>query len=144
MNDDLNDLLDGLGAAAAYSAVGLIVLIAGFIAVDLATPGNLRRQIWEDRNLDLTIVLASGLLANTMTVVTAILSSHDELGKGLVDTLGYGLLGAVMIGLVFRIVDLLTPGDLGKMVADDDHHPAVWVTFVTHIAVGAVVAASIS
>ncbi|MCK9248093.1 MAG: DUF350 domain-containing protein [Solirubrobacteraceae bacterium] len=144
MNDTLSDLLDGLGAAAAYSVVGLLVLVAGFIAVDLATPGNLRRQIWEDRNLDLTIVLASGLAANAMTVVTAILSSNDELGKGLVDAAGYGLLGVVLIGLVFRLVDLLTPGDLGRMIADDDHHPAVWVTFVTHLAVGAVVAASIS
>lgn len=144
MNDTLNDLLNGLGAGAAYSVVGLLVLIAGFVAVDLATPGDLRKQIWEDRNKDLTAVLASGLAANTMTVVTAILTSNDDLGKGLVDAAGYGLLGVILIGVVFKVVDLLTPGDLGAMVAHDDHHPAVWITVVTHIAVGAVVAASIS
>ncbi|MEV4422447.1 DUF350 domain-containing protein [Patulibacter sp. NPDC049589] len=144
MNDTLNDLLNGLGSAAAYSVVGLIVLIAGFVAVDLATPGDLRRQIWDDRNKDLTAVLASGLAANTMTVVVAILSSDDDLGKGLVDAFGYGLLGVILIGFVFKVVDLLTPGDLGEMVAHDDHHPAVWITVVTHLAVGAVVAASIS
>lgn len=144
MNDTLNDLLNGLGAGAAYSVVGLLVLIAGFVAVDVATPGDLRKQIWTDRNRDLTAVLASGLAANTMTVVTAILTSDDDLGKGLIDAFGYGLLGVLLIGLVFKIVDLLTPGDLGAMVAHDDHHPAVWITMVTHIAVGAVVAASIS
>ena len=144
MNDTLNDLLNGLGAGAAYSVVGLLVLIAGFVAVDLATPGDMRKQIWEDRNKDLTAVLASGLAANTMTVVTAILTSNDDLGKGLVDAAGYGLLGVILIGVVFKVVDLLTPGDLGAMVAHDDHHPAVWITVVTHIAVGAVVAASIS
>ena len=144
MNDTLNDLLNGLGSAAAYSVVGLLVLVAGFVAVDLATPGDLRRQIWADRNKDLTAVLASGLAANTMTVVVAILSSDDDLGKGLVDAAGYGLLGVVLIGLVFKVVDALTPGDLGAMVAHDDHHPAVWITVVTHLAVGAVVAASIS
>lgn len=144
MNDTLNDLLNGLGSAAAYSVVGLLVLIAGFVAVDLATPGDLRKQIWDDRNRDLTAVLASGLAANTTTVVVAILTSNDDLGKGLIDAAGYGLLGVVLIGVVFKVVDLLTPGDLGAMVAHDDHHPAVWITVVTHIAVGAVVAASIS
>lgn len=144
MNDTLNDLLTGLGSAAAYSVVGLLVLIAGFVAVDLATPGDLRKQIWQDRNKDLTAVLASGLAANTMTVVVAILSSDDDLGKGLIDAAGYGLLGVILIGLVFEVVDFLTPGDLGEMVAHDDHHPAVWITVVTHLAVGAVVAASIS
>jgi uncharacterized membrane protein YjfL (UPF0719 family) len=144
MTDTLNDLLNGLGSAAAYSVVGLLVLVAGFVAVDLATPGDLRRQVWTDRNKDLTAVLASGLAANTMTVVVAILSSDDDLGKGLVDAAGYGLLGVVLIGLVFKVVDALTPGDLGAMVAHDDHHPAVWITVVTHLAVGAVVAASIS
>ncbi|MGX6449658.1 DUF350 domain-containing protein [Patulibacter sp. S7RM1-6] len=144
MTDHLNDLLTGIGAAAAYSAVGLVVLVAGFLMVDLATPGNLRRQIWEDRNTDLTAVLASGLFANATTVVVAILTSSDDLGKGLLDAFGYGLLGVVLIGLVFKVVDRLTPGDLGAMVAHDEHHPAVWITVVTHLAVGAVVAASIS
>ncbi|WP_320672792.1 DUF350 domain-containing protein [Patulibacter defluvii] len=144
MTDTLNDLLTGIGSAAAYSAVGLLVLVAGFVTVDLATPGNLRKQIWEDKNKDLTAVLASGLIANSVTIVVAILSSNDELEKGLVDAAGYGLLGVVLIGLVFKVVDLLTPGDLGAMVAHDDHHPAVWITVVTHLAVGAIVAASIS
>jgi uncharacterized membrane protein YjfL (UPF0719 family) len=144
MTDHLNDLATGIGAAAAYSVVGLLILLAGFLTVDLATPGNLRRQIWDDRNKDLTLVLASGLIANTTTVVVAILSSSDDLGKGLIDAFGYGLLGVILIGLVFRVVDALTPGDLGAMVAHDDHHPAVWITVVTHLAVGAVVAASIS
>lgn len=144
MTDHLNDLATGIGAAAAYSVVGLLILVAGFVTVDLATPGNLRRQIWEDRNKDLTLVLASGLVANATTIVVAILSSSDDLGKGLIDAFGYGLLGVLLIGLVFRVVDALTPGDLGAMVAHDDHHPAVWITVVTHLAVGAVVAASIS
>jgi len=144
MSDTLTDLINGIGAAAAYSVVGLVVLVAGFVTVDLATPGNLREQIWTDRNKDLTAVLASGLVANATTIVVAILSSNDELDKGLVDAAGYGLLGVVLIGLVFKVVDWLTPGDLGAMVAHDEHHPAVWITVVTHLAVGAIVAASIS
>jgi uncharacterized membrane protein YjfL (UPF0719 family) len=144
MTDTLNDLVNGLASATAYSVVGLLVLVAGFVTVDLATPGNLRKQIWEDRNRDLTVVLASGLIANALTIVVAIWSSHDDLGKGLLDAAGYGLLGVLLIGLVFRVVDRLTPGDLGAMVADDEHHPAVWITVVTHLAVGAIVAASIS
>lgn len=138
------DLLNGLGAALAFSAVGLLVLIAGFVAVDVATPGDLRRQIWDDRNRDLTAVLASGLLANATTVVVAISTSDDRFLQGLVDAAAYGLLGVILIGFVFKVVDVLTPGDLGAMLAGDDHHPAVWITVVTHLAVGAVIAAAIA
>lgn len=138
------DLLNGLGAALAFTAVGLLVLIAGFVAVDLATPGDLRKQVWHDRNRDLTAVLASGLVANATTVVVAISTSDDRIVQGLVDAAAYGLLGVILIGLVFKLVDVLTPGDLGAMLASDDHHPAVWITVVTHVAVGAVIAAAIA
>lgn len=140
----MDDLVTGLLAAAAYTGVGLLVLLAGFVAVDLATPGNLRRQVWEDRNRDMTAVLASGLAANVLTIVAAILSSADDLGQGLAEAAAYGLLGVVLIGLSFELVDRLTPGDLGAMLAHDDHHPAVWVTCVAHLAVGAIVAASVT
>lgn len=140
----MDDLVTGLLAAAAYTGVGLVVLLLGFVAVDAATPGNLRRQVWEDRNRDMTAVLASGLAANALTVVAAILSSADRLGEGLAEAAAYGVLGVVLIGLSFELVDRLTPGDLGEMLAHDDHHPAVWVTCVAHLAVGAIVAASVT
>ena len=140
----MDDLVTGLLGTAAYAGVGVLVLLAGFFAVDAATPGNLRRQVWEDRNRDMTAVLASGLAANALTVVAAILSSADDLGEGLAEAAAYGALGVVLIGLSFELVDRLTPGDLGQMLAADDHHPAVWVTCVTHLAVGAIVAASMT
>jgi uncharacterized membrane protein YjfL (UPF0719 family) len=140
----VDDLVTGLLAAAAYTGVGLLVLLAGFVAVDLATPGDLRRQVWMQRNRDMTAVLASGLAANVLTIVAAILSSSDDLGTGLVEAAAYGLLGVVLIGVSFELVDRLTPGDLGEMLAHDDHHPAVWVTCVAHLAVGAIVAASVT
>ena len=140
----MDDLFTGLLAAAAYTGVGLLVLLAGFVAVDLATPGDLRRQVWMQRNRDMTAVLASGLAANVLTIVAAILSSSDDLGTGLLEAAAYGLLGVVLIGVSFELVDRLTPGDLGEMLAYDDHHPAVWVTCVAHLAVGAIVAASVT
>jgi uncharacterized membrane protein YjfL (UPF0719 family) len=140
----VDDLVIGLLAAVAYAGVGLLVLLAGFAAVDIATPGNLRRQVWHDGNRDMTAVLVSGLTANVLTIVAAILSSADDLGTGLTEAAAYGLLGVVLIGVSFEFVDRLTPGDLGAMLAHDEHHPAVWVTCVTHLAVGAIVAASVT
>lgn len=144
MNDAFDDLIPGLLGAAAYSAIGVIILVAGFVAIDIATPGNLRRQVWEDRNRDLTQVLASGLVAITLVVVAAILTADDDLGRGLVDAAAYGLLGVVLVALSFELVDRLTPGELGDMLAADAHHPAVLVTCVTHLAVGAIVAAAVT
>ena len=89
-------------------------------------------------------MLASGLVANATVVVVAIVTSADDVGQGLIDAAAYGLLGVILNGLIFKLVDVLAPGDLGAMLSADDHHPAVWVTVVTHLSVGALIAASVS
>lgn len=142
--DTLTDLAGGLLAGLAYSVVGIILLVLGFIAVDLVTPGRLRDVVYTDRNVNAALVLASGLIAIGTIVTTAIITSDDDLADGLTTTAGYGGLGVVLLGLSFLLVDRLTPGDLGAICTDDRLHPAVYVTIASHLVVGAIVAASIS
>ena len=82
--DFLNDLAFDLLAGLAYGAVGLVLLAAGYVAIDLLTPGRLGDLIYRDRNWNAAAVLSSGLIAIATIVVTAILTSHDDLDKGLV------------------------------------------------------------
>lgn len=140
----LTDLGFGLVTGLAYGAAGTALMVVGFLVVDLLTPGRLADLIWVQRNRNAALVLASGLLGTGLIVVSAILSSADDFSEGIASTMGYGLLGLVLMAVSFILVDLLTPGRLGEILVDGEPHPAAWVTAAAHFAVAAIVAAAIS
>lgn len=140
----MSDIVNGLGRTTAYGALGVVLLILGIVLVDILTPGKLGRQIWEDRNRNASILLSSALLGIGGIVFTAIWTTYDDFAKGLVSTAVFGLLGLVLMGVAFLVVDLVTPGKLGATLVDPEPHPAVWVTASCNIAVAAIVSASIA
>ncbi|WP_354641723.1 DUF350 domain-containing protein [Kitasatospora camelliae] len=139
----MNEIAHQLGEAAAYSGVGLLLLLLGVGLVDLLTPGKLGRQIWVERNRNAAVVLSSALLGIGLIVFTAIISTYDEFGKGVAAAGVFGLFGLVVLAVAFWAIDLFTPGKLGAILVDPDPHPAVWVTASTNLAVSAIVAAAI-
>lgn len=133
-----------LAAAAAYSAVGVALMAAGYALVDVATPGKLRELIWVERNRNAALLLASGLLGVGVVVTAAIVASEGDLALGLASTVGYGLLGLVVMSVAFLLLDLVTPGRLGEILAEPEPHPAAWVSAAVHLATSAIIAAAIS
>jgi Domain of Unknown Function (DUF350) len=127
----------------AYGGVGVLLMALGYMLVDIATPGSLRTLIWVERNRNAAIVLASSLASVGMIVTAAIVASGNDFGTGIVTTFGYGLLGLVLMTVAFVLLDLATPGRLGEILVDPHPHPAVWVSVVIHLAVGAIIAAAI-
>ncbi|MBC6457807.1 DUF350 domain-containing protein [Actinomadura sp. HBU206391] len=162
----LEDLVNEGGAALAYGAVGVALMALGYLVVDLLTPGKLGQLIWADRNRGAGLVLAAKLLGVGAIVTTAILTSEDSLGEGIVSTVVYGVLGIVLTSLAFLVLDAITPGRLGAIVveavtgdAGDERdspaatsqtssgpgiHPACWVVAATDLATAAIIAAAIS
>ncbi|MFI8418772.1 DUF350 domain-containing protein [Streptomyces sp. NPDC085479] len=140
----MTDIVNGLGRATAYGALGVVLLILGIVLVDILTPGKLGRQIWEDRNRNAAVLLSSALLGIGGIVFTSIWTTYDNFGKGLFSTAAFGLLGLVMMAVAFLVVDLVTPGKLGATLVDPEPHPAVWVTASVNLAVSAIVSASIA
>ena len=159
----LEDLINEGGAALAYGAVGVALMAFGFLIVDLLTPGKLGQLIWTERNRGAGLVLAAKLLGVGAIVTTAILTSEDTLGEGLVSTVVYGVIGIALTSLAFILLDAITPGRLGSIVvetvrgdAGDERdapravqpstgvHPACWVVAATDLATAAIIAAAIS
>lgn len=140
----MSDIVNGLGRAGAYGALGVVLLILGIVLVDMLTPGKLGRQIWEERNRNAAILLSSALLGIGGIVFTSIWTTYDNFGKGLVSTAAFGLLGLVMMAIAFLVLDLVTPGKLGATLVDPEPHPAVWVTASCNLAVSAILSASIA
>ncbi|MBV1855295.1 DUF350 domain-containing protein [Catellatospora tritici] len=140
----MTNVLHGLVAATAFAAVGVLLLLGGFLLVDLLTPGRLRHQIWAERNANAAVFLSSALLGIGAICFTSIITTYDDLMVGLFSTAVFGVLGLVLMAVAFLIVDLVTPGRLGEILVDAIPHPAVWISAATNVAVAAIVCASIS
>ena len=140
----IEDFAVGVGGTVAYAVVGIVLMGLGYGLVDLLTPGKLGDLIWRERNPNAALVLLSGLAGVGLIVVTAILTSDDAIGRGLISTVIYGLLGIVLMGVSFLLLDAVTPGKLGETVTEHALHPAAWVTAVVHLAVAGIIAASVT
>ncbi len=98
-----------------------------------------------DRNRNAGIIVASGLVAIGLIVVSAILASDGDLAEGLAESAGFGLVGILLLAVAYQVIDLITPGKLGESVmGEEGHEPMVFVTSAALLAVGGIVAAAIS
>lgn len=139
----VSDVFSEVGIAATYGLVGLVLMALGFVLVDVLTPGNLREQVWSQRNRNAAILLASNLLGVGIIVATAIAASQGNWGEGLLSTAAYGILGLVLMGVSFVVIDAFTPGKLGEVLMQQEANPAVYVNAASHISVSAIVAVAI-
>jgi len=134
---------DNLIAASSYSAVGIAAMAVGFVVLDLLTPGNLRAQVWVDRNRNAATLVGSNLASVAIIVVAAIIASEGGLARGLLYTAAYSVLGLVAMAVTFGLLTLVTPGRIGDALMDTEPNPAVRVHAVLHIAAACIIAASI-
>ena len=137
-------LAQGVVATLLYFVVGFLVLVLGFLALDLITPGKLRHQVYVDRNPNAAILLGANHLALAIIVVTAIMTSSDSLGQGLVDSAVYGTIGVVLQAVALRLLDVFVPGHLRNLVNEPKMNGAAWAVGISLVAIGAVNAAALS
>ena len=140
----MQTLVTDLLVTLAYGVVGVVLMGIGYVLVDVTTPGRLNELIWNERNRNAALLLASNLLGVGTIVVAAIVASEDDFVLGLIGAASYGILGLVIMAAAFLLLDLATPGKLGEILVDPEPHPAVWVSAVIHLASGAIIAAAIS
>ncbi len=137
-------MIASIGYAAAYALLGVALLVVGFAALDILTPGRLARHIWMERSVNAGIVLSAGFLAQGAIVFTAIWTNGEAgFGVAFISTIAFGLLGVLLQAVAFVLIDLATPGKLGEVVCAVPFHPASLVTASAQLAVSLVVVASI-
>ena len=137
-------MLESIGYAAAYTGVGIVLLILGFYALDLLTPGHLGRHIYEGRSVNAALVLAAGFLGQGAIVFASIWTNATSgFGDALLYTVVFGVLGVVLQAVAFIALDLITPGRLGHHLTEPQFHPASLVSGAVQLAVAAIIVASI-
>ncbi|CAG7284963.1 DUF350 domain-containing protein [Mycobacterium avium subsp. paratuberculosis] len=141
---DLNPVLKGAVATILYFAVGMAVLLVGFYAVDLLTPGKLRQLVFIDRRPNAVVVAGAMYIALTVVIITAIANSYSQLGQGLVGVAVYGLMGVILLGVALLAMHLLIPGSFHEHVEEPQLHPGSFAVALILLAMGGVTAAAVS
>ena len=139
-------MLDNLLYAVVYLLVGLALLILAGLVVDLLTPGRLVSHVVTARSYSAALVLAAALVGQGLVIFTAIWTNAESgFGDALLWTVAFGLLGVVLTAASFAVVDLLTPGKLGRLLIEPGPvQPVALVAAAAHLAVAGIVVASIA
>ena len=140
----LQDLLEGAGRSVVFGVVGIGLMAVGYLLIDLLTPGKLGDLIWRERNPNASLLLAANQLGIAIIVFTAIFTSYDSFGQGLASTVLFGLLGILLMGLAFLVLDWMTPGKLGEVICTPERHGGALVSAASHFGVALIVSACIS
>ncbi len=140
----LTPIWHGAVATVLYFLVGIVVLIAGFLMVDVLTPGNLRRLVFLDRRPNAAILATAMYAALATVIIAAIFTSSNQLGEGLLGVAIYGGLGVILQGLALVILRIVVPGNFHDYVDQPELHPAAFATAAMLLAVGGVTAAALS
>jgi uncharacterized membrane protein YjfL (UPF0719 family) len=137
-------VLQSIGYAVAYSGVGIALLVLGFYALDVLTPGHLGRHIYEERSVNAGLTLAAGFLGQGAIIFATIWTNATSgFGKALLYTVVFGMLGVLLQAVAFLVLDLITPGRLGTHLMEPGFHPASLVSAAAQLAVAAIIVASI-
>ena len=140
----LGDLLSGAGRSVVFGLVGIGLMAVGYVLVDMLTPGKLRDLIFVQKNPNAGLLLAANQLGIAAIVFTAIFTSYDSFGKGLASTVLFGIVGIVIMGAAFLVLDILTPGKLGEVICVPERHPGAMVSAASHFGAALIVCACIS
>ena len=140
----LGDLLSGAGRSIVFGLVGIGLMAVGYVLIDLLTPGKLRDLIWVDKNPNASLLLAANQLGIAAIVFTAIFTSYDDFGQGLASTALFGIIGIVIMGLAFLVLDWMTPGKLGDVICTPERHPGALVSAASHFGAALIVCACIA
>jgi uncharacterized membrane protein YjfL (UPF0719 family) len=139
----LETLARGSGAIAAYAAVGVVLLIAGFYVIDFATPGKLSSIIRTERNPNASLLASSALAAVGLIVAASIWSSGGRLTEGLAGTAVFGLVGIIVQTVAMLIFDKLVGISVRDLVKEPELQPGARLLAVTHLAIGLITAVAV-
>jgi hypothetical protein len=132
----------GIGAILLYAVLGVLLMLLGFYAVDVTTPGKLNRMV-RDGLPNAVVVTSAGMVSMAFIVVVAIYASSGVLLEGLLASLVFGLVGIIaQVGGV-RLLEWVTGIDIGAVLAEPRIRPQAFVVAAAHLALGLVVAVAI-
>jgi hypothetical protein len=140
--DYWNRLGHGVSAVVLYSILGLVLMIIGFYAIDLTTPGPLRKMVSAGKP-NAIIVTAAGIVSMALIVVLAIYSSSGKLEEGLLSSAVFGLVGIAAQVVMMRIATVVIGIDMETLFHADEYGFEALIVAAAQFALGIVVSVAI-
>jgi hypothetical protein len=137
-----NVLGRGVGAIVLYAIVGLVLMMIGFYAIDLTTPGPLRKMV-DAGKPNAIVVAAAGMVSMAFIVVLAIYASSGKLVEGLVGSAIFGLVGIIAQVVMMRFATLVIGIDMDALFQRDEFNYESLMVAAAQFALGIVVAVAI-
>jgi Domain of Unknown Function (DUF350) len=141
-SDFWNTIGRGVGAMWLYAAVGLVLMVIGFYAIDLTTPGPLRQMVKQGKP-NAVVISAAGIVSMAFIVVLAIYSSGGRLAEGLTATAIFGFVGIVAQVIMMRVATVVLGVNMSDCLESDDYRHATLMVAAAQFALGLVVAVAI-
>jgi hypothetical protein len=140
--DFWNTIGRGVGAVWLYAAVGLVLMVIGFYAIDLTTPGPLRQMVKQGKP-NAIVISAAGIVSMAFIVVLAIYGSGGILSEGLISTAIFGFIGIAAQVVMMRVATIVLGVNMsGCLESDRFSHESLMVA-AAQFALGLVVAVAI-
>jgi hypothetical protein len=141
-SDFWNTIGRGVGAMWLYAAVGLVLMVLGFYAIDLTTPGPLRAMVKQGKP-NAIVIAAAGIVSMAFIVVLAIWGSGGVLSEGLISTAIFGFVGIAAQVVMMRVATMVLGVNMsGCLESDNFAHEALMVA-AAQFSLGLVVAVAI-
>lgn len=134
-------LVDGVLGTLSYFVLAAVILVVGFVILDLITPGKLHELVFVHHLPNAAVITVAQQVSIGIIVVTAVLTSSDILSEGLLETAVFGALGLVFQVVVMAVLEAVIPGRFRDLVEDPKLRSGAVVAAVILIVVGAVNAA---
>lgn len=135
-------MLELVAQVLVYSLVGLVVLGAGFLVLDLLTPGHLAKLV-VGGNRNAALLSASGLLSLGLIQYFAIYFTGAG-WDGIDDALVFGAVGVLTQAIGFVALGSLLRGVHRSSFEEPTLQPWAWVLAAVHVAFALVVCASLT
>jgi hypothetical protein len=132
----------GLGALLLYAVVGLVLMVIGFFAIDIATPGHLRRMVGEGKP-NAVIVSAAGIVSMALIVVLSIYGSSGKLAEGLISAAIFGVVGIIAQVTMMRVATMVLGINIRGLLDDDAFSHESLMVAAAQFSFGLVVAVAI-
>jgi uncharacterized membrane protein YjfL (UPF0719 family) len=137
---------DGVIATVLYGVVGAAMLVAGFVVLDLATPGSFVERMRRDRSRNAAALAMANLTAVGLIVAVAgwTSSSEDSLAEELLSMVLYGGLGIALQAAFLVVIERGLRDEMDDMLRSETLDPLASTLAVASVVLGVIAAVAVS
>ncbi len=144
------DTAEAFTHALCYVILSGAILGFGYLTSDILTPGALGEKAKHllNGNPNVAIMTAAHLVSSGVILLASVWVTHQELGKGLLMTGTFGVLGVALLAVIELLVVRVTPaaltdGGVQERLYGETFHPLSAVVATISVVFGLIIAVSI-